>query len=54
MKRSYGSFERTIPLPFDVDRDKVEARFKNGVLDITVPKSKEAVAATKKIPIKAE
>lgn len=52
MERSYGSFERTVPLPVDVDRDKVEARFRNGVLDITLPKTQEAVAATKKIPIK--
>lgn len=54
MERSYGSFKRTIPLPVDIDRDKVEAHFKNGVLDITLPKTKEAVESTKKIPIKAE
>jgi HSP20 family protein len=52
MERSYGSFERTVPLPVDVDREKVEARFRNGVLDITLPKTQEAVQATKKIPIK--
>lgn len=54
MERSYGSFERAIPLPADIDRNKVEASFKNGVLSITMPKTKEAVEATKKIPIKAE
>ncbi len=53
-ERSYGSFERTIPLPVEVDRDKVEAHFKKGVLEITLPKTKEAAAATKKIPIKTE
>jgi HSP20 family protein len=50
-ERSYGSFERSIPLPVDVDRDKVEATFKNGVLNITLPKTKEAIQQTKKIPI---
>jgi HSP20 family protein len=51
MERSYGSFERTIPLPVEVDRDKVEATFKNGILNICLPKTKEAIAHTKKIPI---
>ncbi len=41
-ERSYGAFRRRIPLPVDVDKDKVEAIFKNGVLSITLPKSAEA------------
>lgn len=54
MERSYGSFIRTIPLPVEVETDKVEARFKKGVLSITLPKTAKAVAETKKIAVKVE
>ncbi len=35
---SYGSFRRMIPLAAKVDADKVEAKFKKGVLKVTLPK----------------
>jgi HSP20 family protein len=54
MERSYGSFSRSIPLPVDVETDKAEAKFKSGVLSITLPKSAKAVAETKKIAVKVE
>jgi HSP20 family protein len=54
MDRSYGSFSRTIPLPVEVDVDKVKAEFRKGVLTVTMPKTAEAIKETKKIPIKAE
>lgn len=54
MERSYGSFSRTIPLPTEIDADKVEAEFKKGVLIIKLPKTPEAIKETKKIQIKAE
>ena len=54
MERSYGSFIRTIPLPVEVETDKVEAKFKKGVLSITLPKTAKAVAETKKIAVKVE
>ena len=38
MERAYGSFQRTIPLPRNVDVDKAEATYKNGVLSIRMPK----------------
>ena len=41
-EQRYGSFERTIALPTDVETDKAEADFKDGVLTISLPKS-EAV-----------
>jgi HSP20 family protein len=36
---SYGTFFRTIPLPDGADENRVSARFRNGVLEITVPVS---------------
>jgi len=54
MERSYGSFHRVIPVSAGVDRDKVEATFKNGVLKITLPKTEEAQKETKKIKINCE
>lgn len=54
VERSYGSFQRAIPLVSDVQEDKVEATFKNGILTITLPKPPSAVKTAKKISIKAE
>ena len=51
---SYGSFRRIIPLAANIDRDKVDAEFKNGVLHITLPKIAGAeTEKTKKIEIKS-
>jgi HSP20 family protein len=50
MERSYGSFSRTIALPSEVDADNVEAKFKKGVLTVTLPKVVE-VNSRKRIPI---
>ena len=49
---SYGAFHRFIPLPEGLDREKVDARFKNGVLTVTLPRLEEAKA--KKIAVKTE
>jgi len=38
MERAYGAFQRTIPLPRNVDADKAEASYRNGVLSIRLPK----------------
>ena len=38
MERAYGAFQRSIPLPRDVDTDKAEASYKNGVLTVHLPK----------------
>jgi len=53
MERSYGSFNRVIPLAVATDANKAEASFKNGVLNITIPKSVSAKAKGTKVPIKA-
>ena len=38
-ERSYGSFGRTVRLPSEVDPDKVTASMKDGVLEISLPKT---------------
>ncbi|ABS27276.1 Hsp20/alpha crystallin family protein [Anaeromyxobacter sp. Fw109-5] len=40
-ERSYGSFRRAIPLPEGVSAEQVDARFENGVLEISMPLPKE-------------
>ena len=51
VERAYGSFYREIELPRDVEGAKVAARYEDGVLKITLPKSAEAKTHKKKIPI---
>ncbi|MBZ0156566.1 MAG: Hsp20/alpha crystallin family protein [Alphaproteobacteria bacterium] len=51
MERSFGSFSRSIPLPVEVQTDKVEAQFRKGVLTITLPKTAKAIKETKKIAV---
>ena len=38
IERSYGKFSRTITLPSEVDANKIKAAYKDGVLNITLPK----------------
>lgn len=52
VERNYGSFTRSIRLPKEVQSEKIKAVYKNGVLRITLPKSKEAMR--KEIKIKVE
>jgi HSP20 family protein len=52
MERSYGSFRRTIPLPYEIEADKVEAQFKKGVLTITLPKTEAVQKQVKRITVK--
>ncbi len=41
-ERSYGSFLRTIALPCEVKSDEIKASFKDGVLEVRMPKTEEA------------
>ena len=43
-ERSYGKFQRAFTLPADVDSDKIKAEFKDGVLEIEVPRPEEKKA----------
>jgi len=48
----YGKFERVVTLPTEVDPEKVQAEFKEGVLEIKMPKKEEAKRKIKKIELK--
>jgi len=50
-ERGYGKFTRTFELPFQVQVDKVEATYQNGVLHITLPR--QEADKPKRIAIKA-
>ncbi|MFL4992765.1 MAG: Hsp20/alpha crystallin family protein [Microvirga sp.] len=50
-ERTYGRFERRIPLAWEVEEDKIEASFKNGVLTVTLPKSAESRSEVKRIAV---
>lgn len=52
-ERQYGSFERAFPIPDDVDTSKIDATFKNGILNVTMPKKAEAQKPVQKVAIKA-
>lgn len=43
VERRYGEFRRVIPLPTPVDEGKVEAKFTDGVLRVSVPKAAKAL-----------
>ncbi len=51
LERSYGSFTRSFRLPKEVQTDKAKATFKDGVLEVKVPKTEEAKKKEKKVPI---
>ena len=42
VERSYGQFFRSFTLPNNVDRDRIKAKFANGLLEVELPKREEA------------
>lgn len=50
-ERTYGAFSRSIELPVTVQTDKVNASFKNGVLEIRMPKTEEAKKNVVKVKV---
>ena len=40
-ERRYGSFGRTLELPFRVDSDRIRAAYRNGILRVTLPRAAE-------------
>lgn len=54
VERTYGSFHRSIPLPSEVDDNKIEAKFKRGVLKVKLPKTQAGQEKRKRIVIKSK
>jgi HSP20 family protein len=50
-ERLYGSFHRAVTLPVAVDENRVKAQYKNGVLELTLPKKEEAKPKQIKIDV---
>lgn len=51
LEQRYGSFERVIPLPAAVDREKAKAKYRDGVLEVDLPKSERAKPKEIKVEI---
>lgn len=52
IERSYGSFTRSVKLPCEVLQDQIEANFKNGVLQLKLPKAQHEKKTVHKIEVK--
>jgi HSP20 family protein len=48
----YGSFEKSIQLPENIDENRLETKFENGILRVSVPKTEVNKPKAKLIPIK--
>lgn len=53
-ERSYGRFERTVALPAEIDEDRVQASFRRGVLEVTLPKSRAAREQARRIAVRTD
>jgi len=51
VERSFGAFHRSLQVPAEIDPEKIKASFKNGVLNLTLPKTVQARESVRKIPI---
>lgn len=51
-ERRYGTFARQVALPAEVRPEAARADFRNGILEVTIPKTEEARARSFKVPIK--
>jgi HSP20 family protein len=52
VERSYGSFQRSFPLPGSIKNDKIEASYKDGILEILLPKAEESKTRTIEVKVK--
>ena len=53
VERSFGRFERRIPLPCEVEADKVSATYKQGILSVTLPKVEPAKRGARQIEVRS-
>ena len=53
-ERTFGRFQRAIPFDQEVEADKVEATFKNGVLKVALPKNPKAQDQARRIEIRPQ
>ena len=53
MERRYGSFVRTVRLPFEAGNEKVDAKYDKGVLTLRVPKPADAQKPVRRIEVRA-
>ncbi len=51
-ERVHGSFARVLELPVEVDEAKVSAQYKDGVLEVTLPKREEVKSTARRVEIK--
>lgn len=51
-ERRWGTFQRVMPLPSTIDRDRIEATFDKGVLTLTLPKTEDAKRETRRIEVR--
>lgn len=52
IERGYGKFVRAFTLPNNMDAEKIEATFDNGLLEVKVPRKAEAMPKTVKLNVK--
>lgn len=51
-ERSYGTFSRTVQLPFEIDEEKVDAAFRQGILEVIMPKKEDAKPKETRIEVR--
>ena len=52
VERSYGAFQRAFSLPATIQKDRIKAVFRDGVLEVSIPKAEEAKPKQVKIDVK--
>ncbi|MFQ5801510.1 MAG: Hsp20/alpha crystallin family protein [Candidatus Methylomirabilales bacterium] len=52
VERAYGAFQRAFALPMDIQPDKIRAAFKDGVLEVNIPKAETAKPKHIKVEVK--
>lgn len=52
VERAYGAFQRVFSLPTDIQPDKIRATFKDGVLEVSIPKAEAAKPKHIKVEVK--